>query len=144
MQPTYLFLMLAPPICSCCLLHLWFFVFPAAPLPSLLPASHTPACAAASRHTVHCHATARNLNAQPCVLHTTLCASLNLVCFRYVASAAGLNQSDPLYEHWKGVFDHFLPKEEEQQLEGDDDDRLIKSRSKHVTCHTCWSHVTTR
>ncbi len=71
----------------------------------------------------------------------TLCAAYNLVCFRYVASAAGLNQSDPLYEHWKGVFEHFLPKEEEQPVEGDDVDRLIKSHSKHVTCHTC-AHVT--
>jgi hypothetical protein len=52
-----------------------------------------------------------------------------LICCRYVASAAGINQSDPNYEHWKGVFEHFLPKEEEQPLDVDAVDRMLASAS---------------
>jgi hypothetical protein len=48
---------------------------------------------------------------------------------RYVASAAGINQSDPNYEHWKGVFEHFLPKEEAPQLDTDAVDRMLASAS---------------
>lgn len=50
-------------------------------------------------------------------------------CRRYVASAAGISQSDPNYDHWKGVFEHFLPKEEEQPLDTDAVDRMLASAS---------------
>ena len=52
-----------------------------------------------------------------------------LFCCRYVASAAGISQSDPNYEHWKGVFEHFLPKEEEQPVDVDAVDRMLASAS---------------
>jgi hypothetical protein len=49
--------------------------------------------------------------------------------YRYIASAAGINQADPNYEHWKSVFEHFLPKEEEQPLDADAVDRMLASAS---------------